>query len=99
MRSTACAAAARGPSPPQAHRVREAGVYRDMDRSCIPLGVEAVFLFLVTRFLQTPYSNLTQPSWHALEFSLAFAVTGAAMTLVLHRCPHSAARAAPVAGD
>jgi hypothetical protein len=49
----------------------------------IAVVVEAVFLFRLTRILLTPYANLSQPSWHALEFSLAFAVAGAAMALAL----------------
>lgn len=61
----------------------------------LAIAVEAVFLFRLTRFLLTPYVNLAQPSWHALDFSLVFAATGGLMALVLLAASRSTGQASP----
>ena len=47
------------------------------------VAVEVLFVVRLVRNLSVSYANLAQPSWHALAFSIGFALAGAAMIAVL----------------
>ena len=49
----------------------------------IGIALEALFWVRLVHLFRTSYSNLPQPSWHALDFSIGFAIVGAAMIGVL----------------
>jgi hypothetical protein len=56
-------------------------------------GIEALFVYRLARLLTAPFGNLSEDSWHALYFAIAYLTAGAAMAGILAAAGRSAAAA------
>jgi len=63
--------------------------------AAVGLGTEARFLVRFAHMLSTPFYNLPQPSWHALDFAIAFTAAGVVMASALISATWSASRRTP----